>query len=76
MEEGRAEPEVIVRECARMIEESKERPVTDFEKEMTIFLVVSTRMGVVEDDRQDQRHAENVFVKRRVVSASRQPRPI
>ena len=63
MEKGGAGPEVIRRECARMIEESKERPVTDFEKEMTIFLVVSTRIGVVEDDRQDQRHAENVFVK-------------
>ena len=63
MEKGGAEPEVIVRECARMIEESKERPVTDFEKEMAIFLVVSTCIRVVEDDRQDQRHAENVFVK-------------
>ena len=76
MEKGGAGPEVIRRECARMIEESKERPVTDFEKEMAIFLVVSTCIRVVEDDRQDQRHAENVFVKRRVVSASRQPRPI
>ena len=46
-----------------MIEESKERPVTDFEKDMAIFLAVSTGIGVVEDDRQDQRHAENVFVK-------------
>jgi hypothetical protein len=63
MEKRGARPEVILRKCPRMIEECEERPVTDLEKEMAILLVVATRIRVVEDDRQGQRHAENVLVE-------------
>jgi hypothetical protein len=63
MEKGGAGPEVILRECPRMIEEGKESPITDFEEEMAKFLVVSTRIRIVKYGRQDQRHAQNVLVE-------------
>jgi len=63
MEQGRTGPKIIGRECAGVIEEGKERSVPDLKEEMAIFLLVVTRITVVQDNREDQRQAKDVLVK-------------